>query len=133
MLTLTNTSPNIAKPAEAVFEKISRFSNFQGLMPEQVERFEATDDTCILGVKGLPPLHLKMTERIAPEKVLVTTEGKNPVSFELLVQVQVIDASNSTITFTFSSDLNPMMKMMLEKPLSYLVKQMAERAPALFV
>lgn len=132
MMTLSDTSPNIAKPAEAVYEKISRFSNFQGLMPEQVERFEATDDTCILGVKGLPPLHLKMAERKAPERVLVTTEGKNPVAFELLVEVHAVNETNSTITFTFSSDLNPMMKMMLEKPLGYLVKQMAERSTALF-
>ncbi|MBI4929993.1 MAG: SRPBCC family protein [Bacteroidetes bacterium] len=115
----------INKPASEVFSFLSDFNNFQKLMPEQVTNWKSTADECSFTISGMATIGMKIIEKIPNTLVkissapaLVGTSSKMPLDFTLGIYLTETAPVQCTGQFIFESDINPMMKMMLEKPLT---------------
>ena len=115
----------INKPAAEIFSFLSDFNNFQKLMPPQVSNWKSTTDECSFTLSGMATIGMKITEKIPNTLVKISsipalgsTSSKMPLDFTLSVYLTEITPVQCTGQFIFESDLNPMMKIMLEKPLT---------------
>ncbi|MEC8610521.1 MAG: SRPBCC family protein, partial [Bacteroidota bacterium] len=77
-------------------------------------------------IKGMPTIHLTISERIPFSHVkMEAKDGKLP--FCLSCRLEKIDDSSCQAQFVFEAELNMMMKMMVEKPLTNFLNLLAEK------
>ena len=100
-----------------LFDKLSVIENFETLMPESISKFELIDsESFLFSIKGMPTFKLKIEEKLTSKKiVLKSVESK--ITFYLTGYIKESDDKNSTFQIEFKGQLNPMMEMMVKKPL----------------
>ena len=107
----------INKPAAEVFAFLSNFNNFQKLMPPQVVDWTSTEDECHFKISGMASIGMKIIEKIPNSTIKITSNGKVPFNFTLDIFLTEISPTQTSGQLIFEADINPMMKMMVEKPL----------------
>jgi len=107
----------INKPASEVFSFLSDFNNFQKLMPPQVTNWKSTADECSFTISGMASIGMKMLEKVPNTLIKISSNGKVPFDFTLDIHLTENSPTQTTGQLIFESDLNPMMAMMVEKPL----------------
>lgn len=116
----------INKSDEEIFNFISDFTNFAKLMPPQAQNVKITNDSCSFTIQGMPPINLKITERNPYNSVLmIADEGKLP--FSLRCNLNTTTNNQCTAQFEFEAELNGMMKMMVEKPLTNFLNLLGQK------
>ncbi len=118
---------DINNSAENVFNYLSDFKNFEKLMPSQVTNWTATSEECSFTINGMATIGMKIVDKTPFKKITINSNGKVPFEFQLFVLITEKDASNSIGQLLFESDLNPMLKMMVEKPLGNFFNMLAHR------
>lgn len=114
------------KSDEQVFLFISDFNNFVHLMPPEVKDLKVTQNDCSFSIQGMPTIHLKIEEKVPYSLVrMISRDGK--LDFSLNCNLENIDESSCYAQFTFDAELNSMMKMMVQKPLTNFLNTLAER------
>lgn len=117
------------KSPKELFDILAEPSNFQKLMPDSVEKFEADAGSFIFGLRGMPEVRLVMDEKVPGESVkLVSASSK--LTFSLTAKIQAQD-TGSAVSYHFEGNLNPMLKMMATKPLTNFLEELADRTPEL--
>src|SRR5258708_5229654 len=107
----------ISKPASEVFSFLSDFNNFQKLMPPQVVNWKSTADECSFTISGMATIGMKIIEKTPNTHIKISSSGKVPFEFTLDVSLSETGPAQTTAQLIFESALNPMMAMMVEKPL----------------
>lgn len=117
----------IEKPASEVFSFLSNFNNFQKLMPEQVTNWKSTEDECSFTISGMASIGMKIIEKTPNSLIRVTSNGKVPFDFTLNILLTENTPSQTTSQLIFQSDINPMMAMMVENPLTKFFNLLASK------
>jgi len=120
-------SPNVTvnKSADDLFNFLTDVKNFGTIMPENTDKFEATEDAFIFALKGMPSIKLKLEKQERPNTiVLASASDKFP--FTLTGNLQVINDASASIQLNFEGDFNPMMAMMIKGPLQKFINTLAE-------
>jgi len=126
MSDIKSQTVEINKSEEEIFNFISDFTNFSTLFPPQVKDLKITRDNCSFSIDGMPNVSLKITERTPYSCVIMSAEdGKLP--FELKCCLEKVDEEKCQAQFLFNAELNMMMKMMIEKPLTNFLNLLAEK------
>jgi carbon monoxide dehydrogenase subunit G len=107
----------IKKPAKDIYDFLGNFNNFQKLMPEQVTNWQSTEDECSFTIAGMASLGMKIQERQPNKLIRVMRHGKAPFDFFLNCDIDE-KGEDCEVKLSFDADLNPMLKMMAEKPLT---------------
>ena len=116
----------INKSDEDIFNFISDFTNFATLMPHQVHDVKISQDSFSFSIQGMPTINLKIFERLPFSCVKMKAEdGKLP--FTLSCTLESVNITQCIAQFHFEADLNPMMKMMLTKPLVNFLNLLSEK------
>lgn len=118
---------DINNSAENIFNYLSDFKNFEKLMPSQVTDWTATNDECSFSLKGMATIGMKIIEKTQFSKITINSHGKVPFAFQLFIFITKKDENNSTGQLVFESDLNPMLKMMVVKPLGNFFNMLAHK------
>lgn len=118
MTRIESDKTEIKKPAAEVYNFLSNFNNFQKLMPEQVTNWQSTEDTCTFTIAGMATLGMKIVEKTPNSIIKVARDGKAPFDFTLECLMKEKGNNESEVQLAFDADLNPMLKMMAEKPLT---------------
>lgn len=126
MTSLTSGQHQIGKSGEKIFEFLSDFNHFEGLMPDKVINWTSDYDVCAFKVDGMADIGMKMEERIPHSELRIVSHGKNPFSFKLGVFIQDQNNGTSQVEMKMDADMNPMLAMMAKRPLSNLLKMMVE-------
>lgn len=116
---------SIAKSREDVFAHLSVPANFKDIMPDDVQRFEAGDDWFLFELKGIPAVKMKVAEMNAPESITLTS-ASDKLSFQLVGTLKE-DGSNTAARLDFQGDFNPMLKMMVSKPLTNFLGKLSDQ------
>ena len=124
MATLEGTPVTINKPAREVYDFLGDFRNFGTLMPEQVE-WEATSEECSFTIKGMGTFGMKYKQKIPNTLIEVERNGKAPVDF--ILRCKITGEEKSEVKFEFDAELNPVMKMLAERPLTNFVNLLATK------
>jgi carbon monoxide dehydrogenase subunit G len=107
----------INKPAAEVFAFLTDFNNFQKLMPPQVIDWQSTADECSFKISGMASIGMKIIEKTPNSLIKVTSNGKVPFAFTLNIHLTEVSPTQTSGQLIFEAALNPMMSMMVEKPL----------------
>lgn len=118
---------SINQSQEHIFNYLSDFNNFGQLMPQQVTNWQSSTDECSFTINGMATIGMKIIEKQAAEKILISSNGKVPFDFTLLIAITKTGDNQCNGQLTFESDMNPMLKMMVEKPLGNFFNMLAQR------
>ena len=116
----------LQKSDKYIYEFISDFRNFIKLMPHQIKDIKITHDTCSFRIEGIPTITLKINEKIPFSCVKMQTEdSKLPFTLNCILKKE--NETECAAQFCFEAKLNPMMKMMVAKPLRNFLDLLADK------
>lgn len=96
-------------------------------MPEQVTNWQSTENDCSFTISGMASIGMKIVDKTPNSLVKITSNGKVPFAFTLDIHLTENSPTQTTGQIIFESDLNPMMSMMVEKPLTKFFNLLANR------
>lgn len=106
-----------------LIQHYSKPASFGELMPPEVQKFEANEHSFIFGLKGLPEVKLKV-EEISEEQVLMKS-ASDKLYFYLRVKL-IPEGEKTRAQIHFEGEFNPMLKMIVQRPLQNFVNHLAE-------
>lgn len=124
MITFNSPEVDVNLSAEALFNKLSNLNNLQAILPPQITEFESTTENCSFKIGGMPKINLQIDEKIPNSKISLTAKD-NQVPFNLVCNI-TDQGKNSKAVLQLNAELNMMMRMMLEKPLTNFLNKAAE-------
>lgn len=127
MTRIESEQVTIQQSQEAVFNFLSDFNNYQKLMPDQVADWVSDTDTCSFNIKGMAALGMAIEKRTPNSEIRIRKNGKAPFDFFLTCEIGTSGTDQSTLKLYFDADLNPMLKMMAEKPLTNFLNMLVHR------
>lgn len=126
MTRIESKSVTIRKSAEVLHGILSKFDNFSKFMPDSVTKFEADDTSFKFGLKGLPEVRLVLEDSQAPNMIkMKSASGK--IDFSLSALITALTDDSSELKFEFEGDFNPMVKMMVERPLKAFIEELVNK------
>ena len=93
------------------------------VMPESVERFEADENTFVFGLRGMPDVRLLIDEVRQPD-LLKFKAASSKLDFTLSAKIEGND-KGAMVQYLFEGNFNPMMKMMVERPLTRFIQDLS--------
>jgi carbon monoxide dehydrogenase subunit G len=108
----------VNKPAKEIFAFLTDFNNFKSLMPPQVSEWESTADECSFNINGMAKIGMKIVEKTPDSHIKITSNGKVPFDFTLRINLAEKSEHSCSGQMVFEAELNPFLKMMVEKPLT---------------
>ena len=118
---------DVENSAENIYNYLSDFRNFEKLMPSQVTNWKATEEECSFTLNGMATIGMKIVEKTPFKKITINSHGKVPFEFQLFVLITEKGTNSCVGQLVFESDLNPMLKMMVVKPLGNFFNMLAHR------
>ena len=125
MTQIESQQAEVNKSAEEIFNFISNFNNFNQLMPNSIKDLETTKESCSFSIKGIPTIKLKLGKKTPFSLVSMVADG-GKIAFSLNCALEENGDSCKAKLF-FEAELNMMMKMMVEKPLTNFLNILADR------
>jgi len=117
----------INNSAENIYTYLSDFNNFEKLMPPQVTNWQSTTEECSFTINGMATIGMKIIDKTPHSKITISSNGKVPFEFKLFANIIQKDSNNCTGQLIFESELNMMLKMMVEKPLGNFFNILAQK------
>ncbi len=103
-------------------------NNFEQLLPQdKITDWEASNDICTMKIKNMGNLGLKRVASTPNSLIYIDSYGKTPFKFTLNLFLEEIENDNCKAHLVFDGDINPFMKMMLEKPLTEFFNGLVKR------
>jgi carbon monoxide dehydrogenase subunit G len=119
----------IAKSDRELFEFFSVMENFGKLMPDDVQLFEAREDGFKFALKGMPEVKLKKESEEPNKRIELGSAGSVP--FKLIGEINAVGENESDVQLFFTGNFNPMLKMMVERPLKSFIGKLEEKLATL--
>lgn len=127
MTRIESKQVEIAKPAQQLYDFLLDMNNFQQLLPqERISEWKSDGASCSFKVQGAATIGLKIDGGTAPELLKLKATDRSPFPFTLDVYLKE-NGGNTAIHQVFEADLNPFIKMMVEKPLKNLFDHIADK------
>lgn len=127
MLTINSDIVTVNKPIGEVMNFIGVLNNTGKLMPDQIINWAGDNDTCSYTIKGMADITMKVKER-ADKNILLESTSDKPFSFTLNYILSEVP-EGCTFQIVFEGDVNPFLKMMVEKPMNNLFNFMVKQLP----
>ena len=115
----------IAKSSKEAYNFFMTLENFELLMPTSTEKFEVEGDSFLFGLKGMPEIRLVLGNSVEYSKVSLGA-ASSKLSFTLEANILSISDRSSEVQLQFDGDFNPMMAMMVKKPLTNFIDTLTE-------
>lgn len=117
----------IKKSADYLFNFLNDFNNFEHLMLDQINNWKADKDSCSFEINNMATIELRITEQEQGRKIIMKSEGKSPFPILLISNLQPFGEELTNFYFEIEAEANPMISMMVKKPLQNLIKIMGEK------
>lgn len=124
-MNLESTKVTVAKSSKEVFEFLIDLKNFEQLMPENTQKFEVDGDSFLFALKGMPEIRLVLKEKTANSNITLGA-ASSKLPFTLSGNITELTNDKSEVQLNFIGDFNPMMAMMVKKPLTKFIEVLAE-------
>jgi hypothetical protein len=115
-MNLESPKVTLQKSSQEIFEYLSNVGNFEHIMPDNIDKFEAGDSSFLFALKGMPQIELKLQEMVAPKKIVLGSANEK-FPFTLTADIQDQSASSCEVQLQFDGQFNPMVAMMVKNPL----------------
>ena len=125
MTTFNSPEITVNKKAKEFFNLISNLKNMKSLLPEEVQDFQCTENTCTFRISGYPKLELEIIERIKYSSISFKA-NKSIIPFTMKCFITPIQ-EKCNAKLEIYAKLNTFTKMMVEKPLNQLLVILASK------
>lgn len=115
----------VHKSAEELFGYFTKLQNFKTIMPENIQKFEVDGDSFLFGLPGMPEIRLLLKEKI-PFSNITLGAASSKMPFTLSADIKAIDDETCEMQLKFEGEFNPMMAMMIKKPLTKFVETLTK-------
>lgn len=132
----------ILAPHVKVYERLSNLENLEEFFDPQrleelkkkypevpdikLDNFRATADECSFTISPVGKVGVQIVEREPSKHIKLTGSQTIPFKFTCWIQLLPVDVDNSKVKITLHAELNPMIKMMVDKHLKEGVNKIAE-------
>ena len=114
---------------EKIFLFLSDFKHFRDLIPaDRINNFKSSGEKCSFHVEGIGHIGLRITEKEPNKLIKIGSDGKNPIDFQLWIQIREAGQDDSRMKITIEPNVNPMMMAMVKKPLKSFVDSLIDQA-----
>ena len=128
-MNLESPKISLSKSANEVFDFLSNVKNFEGLMPENISKFDLLEkDKFIFALTGMPEIILQKKSEVAPNRIVLGAAG-GKLDFTLKANITSIETHKSEVRLSFTGDFNPMMSMMIKGPISKFIETLVTNIP----
>ena len=110
--------------AEMLYSKLSNLNNLKDILPSEITDFQSTEDSCSFKMGGMPKITLVIAEKTPFSKIVLQAENSQ-IPFSLECNISQNGEYCKTV-FEVNAELNMMMRMMLEKPLTNFLNAIAK-------
>lgn len=131
MTTIRSKTVHIHRRAEELYNFLQDMNNFQQLLPQdRISEWKSDGRSCSFKVQGAATIGLALDGGTPNSLVKMKSTDRSPFAFTL--DVHLTEKGEGTEAFQlFQADLNPLLKMMVEKPLKNLFDHIADKMVAL--
>lgn len=126
-MNLESPKVTISKSQADFFNFLTNLDNFKELMPSTIDKFEVDGESFIFSLKGMPEIRLVLKEK-TPHAQIVLGAASSKLDFTLTCNIDEVTAESCAAQLFFAGDFNPMMAMMVKKPLQNFINTLTEKA-----
>ena len=127
MTNIVSKKVEVHNSAENVFNFLADLNNFEKLMPkDKISNWTSNSNECSFEINGMSTIGMKIQETSPYSSLRLVSQGKNPFSFTLDVNVEKTEKDSVISQMIFSGDINPFLKLVVEKPLTNFFNQLVE-------
>lgn len=130
MMNLESNKTVVNKSQKELFEFLTHLNNFEKLMPDNIDKFEVDEESFIFSLKGMPEIRLVLKEKQEYDKIILGA-ASSKLDFTLTANLIEVSENQSEVQLLFAGDFNPMMAMMVKKPLQNFINTLTEKAQEL--
>jgi hypothetical protein len=132
----------ISSSQEAVYNRLSNLNNLEQLFdPSRIENmkrqypgapeikldnFRATTDECSFSISPIGTIGVQVVEREPSKLIKLTGSNSVPFQFNCWIQLLAVNGSSCKVKITLHADLNPMIKILVDKHLKEGVDRVAD-------
>lgn len=128
MTRIESKKTEVNNSQENIFNFLTDFNNFEKLMPtDKVSEWTSNTNECSFTINGMATIGMRIIEKSPFSSIKIVSHGKNPFEFTLNVNIEAISADKSVAQLIFAADINPFLKMMVEKPLTNFFNMLADK------
>ena len=122
----------IQKPINVVFDYLSDLNNYRELIPaDKISDWESDFDSCSFKIKGTASIAFQKKSTDPYNRINLISGDKSPIDFELAILLSDDDGVTKG-HIEFESNVNPFLRMMIEKPLKNLFEYMIDNLDKIF-
>lgn len=114
----------IQKTQDSVYSFLTDLKNFEQLMPSNIEKFVVDESSFLFSLSGMPEVRLVLQEQ-TPSSKIVLGAASSKLDFSLTIVLKKIDTSSTSAQLLFDGKFNPMMAMMVKKPLTNFINALS--------
>jgi hypothetical protein len=130
MVKIESKKVELNRNVEFVYEYLSDFTHFSMMANDKIENFKATQDRCSFTVKGMTDMGLKIIARVPNESITISNDtdipSSMPLNFLIIFEFERLEPYVTRAVVKMELDANPMIAMMVKKPLEKFVNSLAD-------
>ena len=127
MIEINSKEVSVDCPIDECFEFVSNMNNYEQLLPmDKITNWESSKVKCSFKLLNIYTLEMIFDHAKGNELIHIKSGPVSPFSFDLDLNLKPIENS-TTAQLKCNADINPMLKLMIQKPLNNLFDYMAER------
>lgn len=130
MVKIESKKVEIKRNVEFVYEYLADFTHFSMVANDKIENFKATQDRCSFTIKGMTDMGLKIISRMPNESITISNDtdvpSSMPLNFLIIFEFKRVEPYVSRVVVKMELDANPMIAMMVKKPLEKFVNSLAD-------
>ncbi|HEX7494734.1 MAG TPA: hypothetical protein VF346_10975 [Bacteroidales bacterium] len=118
-------SGNLSCNPEEAFSFVTDIRNFERFIPKGViNNWTAEKESCSFGMSMLGTVTVRLSEKEKYTKVVYTGDALKENDFSLVLFISDKVENHAEVKISLSADLNPMIKMMVAKPISQFLEML---------
>ncbi|MDD4819239.1 MAG: SRPBCC family protein [Flavobacteriales bacterium] len=122
----------IGHSGEKVFSTVNDVERFREFMPSAVSNFKCGEDFNLpwfaFTIGGMPEIKMVRQSFTVPSQVVYSTPMGAKVS--LIVNIKTVDDTHCAVQVVIDADVNPMLRMMVERPLRSFLDDVTKKIKA---
>lgn len=115
----------VNKSSSELQEMLKNPAEYEHLMPEGLQKFEAREDGFKFSLKGMPEIALKL-DQVTDEQVVLKSASSS-LDFALKGNMKPLSDQQTEVQLLFDGNFNPFIKMMVEKPLKNFIDALTDK------
>ena len=127
MTQIESKSVKVAAEPAKVYTYLSDLRNFKELLPQdKISDWQGEENNCSFKVQGGYKIGLQWESGVECSEIVLRSTAASPFPFKLNISLEA-DGTGTNAQQICDADINPFLKMMVEKPLKNLFDYVADR------